>query len=485
MTDTPDDTTADAPDERTMRFLTATTEEQQALARDPAYEQTIVDLLGADGLAQFRSLPTADTGHLAAKPNPNTLFVPGVMGSVLSPLGLGGVWWLDIRARTRLDDLGLTPDGAGDAGGPFIDIQPVNVDLSYSEFMAMGLAHDWISIRGCPYDWRRRLSDEVDRLVGLVTGMRAANGGSPVHLVGHSMGGLLIRTALMERPELWDQIGKVVYIATPHFGSTSIAGYLKGHLWGTEAIAVLGLYLSRQTFQSLWGPLSLLPAPNGVYPGSTPSDHPCADFDLYRVESYELDFGRDAERATRLQHVLDHVADHWRRLHHDHRSWDADQLQRQLMIAGVGHESLFRLERDGAWFGLKDKKHRARKVGDVHREGDGRVPLASAVLPGVTTLYVDGEHGGLPNLPAVAATVFDWLTDQPDWSRRLSPTAVGALGGHLAGDEPASAPLLSSRAPTGLFDESTLLDDMTDDERQALRDLADTDIPGFNLTKIL
>ena len=130
MTDTQDDTTDDAPDERTMRFLTATTEEQQALARDPAYEQTIVDLLGADGLAQFRSLPTADTGHLAAKPNPNTLFVPGVMGSVLSPLGLGGVWWLDIRARTRLDDLGLTPDGAGEAGGPFIDIQPVNVDLS-------------------------------------------------------------------------------------------------------------------------------------------------------------------------------------------------------------------------------------------------------------------------------------------------------------------------------------------------------------------
>lgn len=66
-------------------------------------------------------------------------------------------------------------------------------------------------------------------VVDLVNEMRAANGGAPVHLVGHSMGGLLIRTVLME-PELWDQTGKIVYIGTPHFGSTSFAGYLKGHL---------------------------------------------------------------------------------------------------------------------------------------------------------------------------------------------------------------------------------------------------------------
>ena len=304
---------ADAKNDKAMRFLTATPEAQQALATDPEFEATIIELLGPDGLAQFRALPTADGGHLAAKPNPNTLFAPGVMGSVLSPLGLGGVWWLDLRARKKLDELGLTPDGSGDAGGEFIDVQPVNVDLSYSEFMAMGLAHDWVSIRGCPFDWRRRFSDNVDRVVDLVDTMRADNGDEPVNLVGHSMGGLLIRTALMERPELWNRIGKVAYIGTPHFGSTSIAGYLKGHLWGTEMIAILGLYLSRQTFQSLWGPLSLLPAPKGVYPGSTADDHPCANFDLYQVESYELDFGNEPERAIRLQTILDHVKEHWQR----------------------------------------------------------------------------------------------------------------------------------------------------------------------------
>lgn len=56
------------------------------------------------------------------------------------------------------------------------------------------------------------------------------------------------------------------------------------------------------------------------------------------------------------------------------------------MIAGVGHESLFRLERNSAWFGLKDKQHRTRTPGDIHREGDGRVPLASAALSGVRDL---------------------------------------------------------------------------------------------------
>lgn len=469
----------------TMRFLIASLEDQQAMAAEPQNEEAIVQLIGADGLAQFRGLPTVDRGHLSAKPNPNTLFAPGVMGSVLSPLGLGGVWWLDVRARGKLDELGLTPDGSGDAGGEHIDIQPVNVDLSYSEFMAMGLAHDSVSIRGCPFDWRRRFSDNVERVVQLVDEMRAQNGEQAVNLVGHSMGGLLIRTALMERPELWSKINRVAYIGTPHFGSASIAGYLKGHLWGTEMIAILGLYLSRETFQSLWGPLSLLPAPNAVYPGASDTEHPCANFDIYDVGSYELDFKGAPERAIRLQQILDHVKEHWQRLTDDHQNLTLDKIERQLMIAGVGKESLFRLERDGKWFGLKDRELRKRKVGDIHRDGDGRVPVASAQLPGVTTLYVEGEHGGLQNIPAVAATLFDWLSDRPDWSNRLAGTPNGALGGHLAAAEPASAPLLTTRAPDGLFDETTLLDDMTEAEQQALRARAATEPPGFNLTKIL
>lgn len=42
----------------------------------------------------------------------------------------------------------------------------------------------------------------------------------PVRLVGHSMGGLMIRTALISHgTELWPKFGKIVFLATPHYGS--------------------------------------------------------------------------------------------------------------------------------------------------------------------------------------------------------------------------------------------------------------------------
>ena len=77
-------------------------------------------------------------------------------------------------------------------------------------------------------------------------------------------------------------MGRIVFIGTPHYGSTSIAGYLKNHLWGWEEVAVLAMFLSRETFRSLRGVLSLLPAPKGIYPGTRHGeDHPCANFDMY------------------------------------------------------------------------------------------------------------------------------------------------------------------------------------------------------------
>jgi len=87
----------------------------------------------------------------------------------------------------------------------------------------------------------------------------------------------MIRTALrLHGDELWPVVGKIVFIATPHYGSTSIAGYLKNHLWGWEELAVVGAFLSRETFRSLWGPLSLLPAPPGIYPGTRNGEaYPC------------------------------------------------------------------------------------------------------------------------------------------------------------------------------------------------------------------
>ena len=84
---------------------------------------------------------------------------------------------------------------------------------------------------------------------------------------------MMVRATLLQYgAELWPKLGRIVFIATPHYGATAIAGYLKNHFWGTELMALLGLYLSRETLRSLWGVLGLLPAPLGVYPGTRGDD---------------------------------------------------------------------------------------------------------------------------------------------------------------------------------------------------------------------
>lgn len=67
------------------------------------------------------------------------------------------------------------------------------------------------------------------------------------------MGGLVVRATLLQHgAELWPRVGRMEFIATPHYGAAAIADYLKNHFWGTELMALLGLYLSRETLRSLW-----------------------------------------------------------------------------------------------------------------------------------------------------------------------------------------------------------------------------------------
>src|SRR5262249_55602438 len=158
---------------------------------------------------------------------------------------------------------------------------------------------------------------------------------------------------------------------------------------------------SRDTFRSLWGPLTMLPAPRGVYPGTRSNDrqpwedgssgepyvHPCANFDLYRAEEWRLNL--DAEQTRRLQVVLDHAADVHGALRRAHLALPPDKRNKMLVIAGVGHKTPFRLIGDTSGIWDRTEKLTSRVPGDRHRDGDGSIPLASAELEGIgDTRYV-------------------------------------------------------------------------------------------------
>ena len=395
--------------------------------------------------------------HLGVKSPPNLVFVPGVMGSLLQSETKGGVWWLDARTRKHLDDLGLAPDGAGDSDANN-QVSAFAVDTSYEPFALAVLARDDFGHRHFAYDWRKLYSQNTRALRDLILKMHETNGGYPVHVVAHSMGGLMVRATLREfGDDLWPVLGRIAFVGTPHYGSASIAGYLKNHLWGWDLMAVMGLYLSRETFRSLWGVLSLLPAPAGVYPCTRPEDnpkwkpsrssdmfyvHPCVNFNMYDASAWDL--GLNAVDSANLQRVLDNVAAFHRDLHAWHNN-PAELAQeccdRMLMVAGVGYQTLFRLQYTSELGGLWESMDKItdRIPGDPNRDGDGRVPLASAILRRIRMRYVQGVHGSLTNIPAVYSDVFRWLKGEP--LTQLAESPEDALGGHLA------AVTASSEAP--------------------------------------
>ena len=99
-----------------------------------------------------------------------------------------------------------------------------------------------------------------------------------------------------------------------------------------------------------------------------------------------------------------------------------------------------------AFLGLWEKTDKVfgRVLDNPHREGDGRVPLASALFENVgDTRYVCGVHGGLSNIEAVYEDVFRCLKDEP---LQLPKNVAGALSGHLAVSTPSKAPHLDGTA---------------------------------------
>ena len=344
------------------RLTTQTVERRLRAARaDPELDA----LFGAAQHAELRELARrARTPRRGAE---RVLILPGIMGSTLGlrrkgrahdtkwfdpvEIALGGLTKLALPSSRRIEPLGV------------MLFAYLRLKLS---LRAAGFNADFH-----PYDWRHSVLQAGEALAARLAGEPAAE----VHIVAHSMGGLVARAALMAPGA--EKLGRVVQLGTPNNGAFGAVQALRGTHPLVRRLALLDLAhgaatLARDVFTTLPGLVELLPA--------APA---CDDFDPYRAGDWPK--GPRPAAATLKA------------------AWQArDGLPPPdpcfLLIAGTGHKTPTGLRRRNGSLEFR-----------FSDDGDGTVPLALAQCADLATWYAQVEHGRLPADETVTQAVIELI----------------------------------------------------------------------------
>jgi CHAT domain/Lecithin:cholesterol acyltransferase len=341
----------------------------------------------------------------APDPNKPAVFVlPGILGSNLKHAG--DRIWLSPRLVGGFERLAYQPNGADQVenDGP--------IGAVYSDLTGyLDATHEVIPFG---YDWRRPLTEEAERLARRLTQALDARATSqqPVRILAHSMGGLLARTVQLVAPTVWQRLmahadARFVMLGTPNGGSWAPMQVLSGDDTFGNALASIGSPFANHQARSQMALMpgflqlqaGLLDSKLGLAQASTWKK--LADEDLAFEEQKnwwhryagEL-MGAAYQWGLPSQAVLDTAVQLRQRLDAQLSGALQENLTKVLLVVGQA-----KFTPDGFDVGADGLAYL-----DAQDGGDGRVPLASALLPGVLTYTLDCEHGSLPSKkPAFAA----------------------------------------------------------------------------------
>ena len=365
---------------------------------------------------------------------PRVLILPGIMGSKLGfkrSLWFDDVIWLDLIDIAAGELSKLKFQGGRDK------IASLGVFLLFYLKLKLRLATKGFDVSFHPFDWRRSLEDLGDQLAQTLQKETAKE----VHLVCHSMGGLVARMALAKGAP---KVKNAIMLGTPNHGSFSPVMAFRGTHETARKVAFIDQFHTaeehaKDLFQTFPGLHEMLPWPE-VFKG----------IDLFSKQNWPQDdlvpnqSSLTAARKIQLSLSTGHES--------------------LTLIAGINKETIVDAELVGDKF-----------LYTLSAAGDGTVPLRSARMDGVTTYYVEEEHGSLPSNAMVADAVGDLINKgstsvlSTDWpksrtvpQRTASESEIttgiygGVRGRHLSLDEKRDflRPFLSTGA-TGHDGQST------------------------------
>ncbi|HEX6107113.1 MAG TPA: hypothetical protein VFZ26_16105, partial [Gemmatimonadales bacterium] len=389
-----------------------------ALARDMLFRlsdadrRALITLLGAEPTERlYRSARRSSRAIKRGR----VVVLPGITGSELVADYADGkrrLLWIDflnLILGRALAALGLT--AAGGPVDPAVRISPRGFVLGWYLNLVTSLQNEW-EVLPVSYDWRLDIDHSANALAARIEQWAQ---GTPVHIVAHSMGGLVSRRMIQLHPALWASMddpegrhrgGRLVMLGTPNRGSYAIPLTLTGEEFMVKLLDVADLTKGRRNVLALLngfpGTYQMLPSPEvrTVLDNAADDDHarlfdPAAWGDV-PVQPALL------QRAQRFARELHGVAD----------------PERMVYVAGYGEwtPSAIRLRAPGKF------EYRRTTL------GDGRVPHALGLLPGVPVYYVAEGHGDLPKNERILAGLTDLLLTGKTGELEGSPRVPRLLG---------------------------------------------------------
>jgi pimeloyl-ACP methyl ester carboxylesterase len=225
-----------------------------------------------------------------------------------------------------------------------------------------------------PYDFRRSNADSAEGLAEVLDGFADLD---ELILIGHSMGGLVLRFLLesgdYDDRDWFPNVTMLITLGTPHFGSPKAVRYLTGEesMLGVQGSDLVRL-ASDPRYPSVYelvGPETTaftIPRP---LPGTVPA--PTSPFDADMVASLQLT-EENIQSAKRF----------WGELGLDRRPAHVDYF----FFGGSAHRTIARMERElpGSAPNLEPVERR--------ESGDGTVPITSAIVANVAHGYSAKKH---------------------------------------------------------------------------------------------
>jgi pimeloyl-ACP methyl ester carboxylesterase len=377
-----------------------------------------------------------------AAPEGRVVVLHGIMGSELGD-PMGPIWMNPFRlVAGEFISLALDPDGNS--------VQQVSatgmLKLVYG-LLELRLLQKWDARSFC-YDWRLNIATLADRLDQQIGEWFSDSG--PVHMVAHSMGGLVARAMIARHPERWAKMaGRLVMLGTPNHGSFAIPRLFTGQDPTLKMLADADLAHSQKelldTIKTFTGAWQMLPSRLAMTEAAR----------FYNQETWgslQPD-ARVLQEAQTLHEAIRGVID----------------KDRMVYVAGYNRRTAAGLS-GGALNNEGGYTYTMR--------GDGTVSHSLGLLEGVPAFYVDEEHSRLPLNIKVLRAIDDLLTkgaaEESLLCQGLADTVANEVRGdadtsHAALEMTARAQLRTNRAAIPINDAE--LSHLVTPEERAMREL--------------